>query len=128
MFRLFLTLPIILSACLKDETVSGYADPQTVYSLQEISGTPFSAQATITFPQEGRVAGRAPCNSYSTSQSAPYPWLDLGPIAATRAACADLAQEKVFFTTLSQMTQIEVLDGLLILRNDANQEMVFRVR
>jgi len=108
--------------------VSGYADPQTVYRLQEINGARFTAQATITFPQEGSIKGRAPCNSYNASQSAPYPWLDLGPIAATRAACADLGQERVFFTTLSQMTQIEVLDGLLILRNDANQEMVFRVR
>ncbi|MGR3291722.1 MAG: META domain-containing protein, partial [Paracoccaceae bacterium] len=78
--------------------------------------------------EQGRIAGKGPCNSYSASQNAPYPWLELGLIAATRAACPDLAAEREFFQALGGMTQIEVLGDLLILRNDAGDEMIFRAR
>lgn len=128
MFRLFLTLPIILSACLKDETISGYADPATTYHLQEINGVAFQADATISFPEAGNIQGNAPCNRYSASQNAPYPWLETGPIIATRAACEKLPAETEYFQELSDMTQIEVLDDLLILRSDDGRELVFRAR
>jgi len=128
MLRLFLSLPILLAACLKDETVSGYTDADAVYFLETLDGSDFVATASISFPEAGSVRGRAPCNSYSASQSAPYPWLDLGPIAATRAACPELAAETVFFKALAGMSQIEAFGDLVILRNDAGQEMIFRSR
>ncbi len=128
MLRLFLALPIILSACLKDETVSGYADSEATYVLEELDGAAFAARATISFPKPGSVRGLGPCNRYSADQKAPYPWLDLGPIAATRATCADVAQETLFFKALAQMSQIEALDDLIILRSDGDREMVFRIR
>ncbi len=128
MFRLFLSIPIILAACLKDETVSGYADPETTYFLQELNGKNFRARATITFPEAGSIQGSGPCNRYAADQNAPYPWLQLGPIAATRAACADLPKEKQFFEALAGMTEIEAFDDLIILRNEAGGEMIFRAR
>ncbi|MGR3291115.1 MAG: META domain-containing protein [Paracoccaceae bacterium] len=128
MLRLFLILPILLAACLNDETISGYTDPDAVYHLEELGGSVFTARATISFPEQGRIAGKGPCNSYSASQNAPYPWLELGLIAATRAACSDLATERAFFQTLGQMTLIEVLGDIVILRNDARREMIFRSR
>lgn len=128
MFRLFLTLPFIVSACLPDETISGYADPDAIYYLQELDGAQFAALATISFPKKGSIRGDGACNSYFASQSAPYPWLDLGPITATRATCTEQPQETQFFTALAQMTLVEVLDDLIILRNDDNREMVFRIR
>ena len=128
MLRLFLTLPILLTACLKDETVSGYANPEAVFHLQELDGAAFSARATISFPEAGNIRGQAPCNSYTANQSAPYPWLQLGPIAATRATCSEQQLETLFFKALAEMTLIEVLGETVILRNDADREMVFRTR
>ncbi|MEE9388071.1 MAG: META domain-containing protein [Paracoccaceae bacterium] len=128
MFRLFLTIPFLLAACLNDETVSGFADTQATYHLEEMNGVAFGARATISFPEQGLIRGRAPCNSYSAEQRAPYPWLEMGPIAATRALCADFPAETRFFNALTAMTQIEVLGDLLILRSDTGAEMVFRSR
>ena len=125
MLRLLLAIPLLLGACEKDETISGFTDPQAVYTLQEIDGAHFPARATITFPEPGQVSGKGPCNSYGASQNAPYPWLELGPILATRASCGDLKHEIKFFKALSKMTLIEAFGDTVILRNDANAEMVF---
>lgn len=126
MLKLWLTLPILLSACLKDETVAGYADPELVYLLEEVDGEPYPERATISFPEPGRVAGQAPCNSYSASLTAPYPWFAVDTIAATRRACPALAHEAAFFEALRAATLIEVSGPVLILSNDAGLEMVFR--
>ena len=126
MFRLFLSLPIILNTCLKDETISGYTDTSTEFQLTQISGQPFTATATISFPKKGTVVGKGPCNSYSATQSAPLPWFEIGPIASTRRMCPEMKAETEFFAALSAMTQIEVSGPVLILRNDTGSEMVFR--
>lgn len=127
MFRLILSLPFILTACLKDETISGYVDQSATFDLAEINGTPFTANATLTFPEKGRVAGHAPCNSYTAEQSAPYPWFELGPIKSTRATCPEMEQETAFFEQLKKMTLIEAVSDIVILRNDEADEMVFQI-
>lgn len=123
--RLLPLLFLPLAAC-ADETISGYADPDATYRLAEIGGTAFPASATIAFPAEGEVRGTAPCNAWSATQSAPYPWFTLGPIAATRRACPDLAAEMLFFDTLARMTLAEVQGQVLILSSEDGTEMVFR--
>ena len=120
-FILVATIP----AC-ADESISGYADPAAVYRLSEIDGTPFTARATITFPEAGAARGDAPCNVWSAKQSAPYPWLELGPIAATRRACPEMPAEQHFLGSLAEMTLAEVQGPVLILSNDKGREMVFR--
>ena len=125
MRRLPLLLALALPAC-ADETISGYADPSAIYRLTELYGQSVTAHATITFPDQGQARGVAPCNSWSASQTAPYPWFRLGPIAATRRACADLVNEQRFFDALSGMTLAEVQGPVLILSNDDGREMVFR--
>lgn len=118
-------LLLALAAC-TDETISGYADPDAVYRLTEIDGAPYKANATISFPKAGTARGEAPCNAWFASQSAPYPWLELGPIAATRRACPDLDAEQAYFEALAAVTLAEVQGPVLILSNDAGREMVFR--
>lgn len=125
MIRLALVLPLLVAACQKDETISGYADPDVVYTLTELGGRVFTASATISFPDEGLVRGSGPCNGYSAEQTAPYPWFQLSPLRATRRACPEMAEESEFFGGLQEMTLIEVLGDTLILRNDADNEMVF---
>lgn len=111
-----------------DETVSGYAETETVWQLAELDGTPFQARATITFPQEGSVAGQAPCNSYTATQSVPIPWIEIRDIAATRLACPDLDSETVFFAALEEMTLVEVTLDILLLSTPEGREMVFKAR
>ena len=96
--------------------------------LEQINGTAFKARATIQFPEEGRISGEAPCNIYSGSQTAPYPWFAPGPMMSTKRACPDLAAESLYFEALSEMTLAEVSGNLLILTNDSGNEMLFRAR
>lgn len=119
-----LSLSLALCGC-GDETISGFTDPDLVYHLVEIDGTPFPADAAIVFPAPGRVHGTGPCNQWSAAQTAPYPWIELGPIAATRRACAALALETRFFRRLGQMRFAEVSGPLLILSNDEGGTLVF---
>lgn len=126
MLTMMLTLPVVIGAWLKDETVAGFADPGAVYVLQELNGAPVAARATITFPEPGRIAGEGPCNGYSATQGVPYPWFKAGPIAATRRACPDLPLETAFFETLAAATLVEVAGPVLILSNDDGVQMVFQ--
>lgn len=125
MLRLLLILPFLVSACEKDETVSGFVDPDSTYHLVEIDGASFDARATIQFPQPGVVSGNGPCNSYGGDQSAPYPWLEFGALRVSRRECADGSKERHFFASLTSMTQVEALGDTLILRNEGGGEMVF---
>ncbi|MCK0140928.1 META domain-containing protein [Aliiroseovarius sp. F20344] len=121
---LFIAATATLMGC-KDETISGYADADAEWRLVELDGDTFPARATITFPEKGRIAGKAPCNSFSTAQKAPYPWFETGPIASTKMACSDLEAESAFFEALSQMQISEVSGNTLILSSEAGSEMVF---
>ncbi len=116
---------LAVSACKADETISGHGGAGHVWALQEIDGRVFAAQATLEFPEEGKITGQGPCNRFSTTQSVPYPWFEAGPIMATKMACPDLAIEQFFFTTLAEMTLSEVASDTLILSNDAGRKMTF---
>ncbi|MEL6551099.1 MAG: META domain-containing protein [Pseudomonadota bacterium] len=120
-----LTLPI-LAACGPDETISGFLDPSETWQLAELDGAPWAAEATLSFPEAGRVTGRGPCNAFNATQSAPYPWIEIGPLAATRRACPELAAETRFFEALSAMAIAEVSGDVLLLSGEDGREMVFR--
>ena len=119
---------IFVKASGKDETISGYATPGVTWTLTELGGAPFPARATLTFPEQGQIAGKAPCNSYSATQSAPYPWFEVGPVAATKRACPDLPAEAAFFDALARVTLAEVAGEVLILSTEDGFEMVFQAR
>ncbi|UZD90446.1 META domain-containing protein [Cognatishimia activa] len=121
----FLALLLLISACERDESLTAYGAAGT-WDLQEINGQPFDAPASIVFAEDGQVKGEAPCNSYSTYQSAPYPWIELGPILSTKRACADLSAEQDYFAALGKMSLAEVSGELLILSNDEDESLLFR--
>lgn len=124
---LFLPLLFGLSQC-GDESLRAYGGADQVWTLVEVDGNEFPAKANLTFPAAGKLAGAAPCNSYSAEQTAPYPWFEAGPIATTKSSCPDQAAEMAYLEALSAMTQSEISGNTLILRNDAGREMVFRSR
>ena len=126
MLRSSLILLTILTACLKDETISGQTDSTDLWMLSALNDMPISKRITIEFPEEGRVKGQAPCNRYFGEQTAPLPWFDLKQVGATKMACPDLKLETDYFALLQKMTLIEVANDTLILRNDSNETLVFK--
>ena len=120
-----LTLLASIPACQADETVARYGAADRLWTLQTLNGTAFLATATLEFDSGGPVSGQAPCNRFSATNTVPYPWFELTPIVATRAACPDLDAETAYLGALARMTQSEVREGTLFLRNDDNEEMVF---
>lgn len=121
----FLALLLLITACQRDETLAAYGAEGT-WQLTHMNDQPFAASATITFAEDGQVNGFAPCNSYGAQQTAPYPWFTLGPIRATRRACADLQAEQAYFATLTKMTLSEVSGDVLILSNDNDETLQFK--
>jgi heat shock protein HslJ len=116
---------LFAASCTADETVAAYGGADRVWTLTELDGAPFSARATLSFPDRGRIAGQAPCNRYFGTLTAPYPWFATDMLGSTKMACPDLAQEDAFFSALAAMTQAETLGNTLILRTDDGREMVF---
>ncbi|MEY8096764.1 META domain-containing protein [Falsihalocynthiibacter sp. S25ZX9] len=115
-----------LSSCQGDETISGYSATGVTWVLESLNGVAFTASANLTFPGEGEIAGKAPCNAYFGAQTAPYPWFALEDFGSTKMACADMDQESAYFTALAAMTIAEVAGSTLILTNDDGGEMVFK--
>jgi heat shock protein HslJ len=124
-FLVALLIPLALTACKYDESISGYTDAGATWTLVELDGKPFTTRATIAFPAKGKVTGQAPCNTYASTQTVPLPWFKLGPIMSTKMACADLAAEQQFFDALAAMTLAETLGNTMILTSDDGREMVF---
>ncbi|QGX99394.1 META domain-containing protein [Roseovarius faecimaris] len=117
---------LALAGCRADETVTAYGGADKIWHLQSLDGDAFQATATLTFPEPGQISGQAPCNSFTATQSAPYPWFTTGPVASTRRACPALKAETAFLTALSEMSLVEVLGDTMILSNDAGRQMVFK--
>ena len=128
MLRLLLAVPLLISACQKDETVSGYAQADAIYVLQDIDGVTFAPRATLTLPEQGVITGQAPCNSYLGKQTLPYPWFSVEALAVTKTACPELSDEVAFFAALQTMTLVETSGAILILSNDAGRAMVFQAQ
>ncbi|WP_420556813.1 META domain-containing protein [Roseovarius sp.] len=126
--RGLLTVPLVVSLlnCSGDETLSGHGAADRTWQLEELDGTAFDSTATITFPEEGKIVGEAPCNRYFAAQLQPYPWFEAAEIGTTRRACPDLAQETAFLDALGAMSLAEVTETTLILSTPEGREMIFR--
>ncbi|MFU8836430.1 META domain-containing protein [Roseovarius autotrophicus] len=122
---LLLSAMAALGYC-KDETVAGHGGADLAWHLTSIDGTPFIARATMRFPEEGAIAGEAPCNRFTARQTVPYPWFHAEEIATTtRLACPDLEAETEFLHALAEMTLVEVTGPVLILSTEDGREMIF---
>ena len=120
-----LALLTLMTACKADETLRAYGGGDRIWVLNELDGAPFTARATLEFPEPGQIAGQAPCNRYFASLDVPYPWFKAGPIGATKRARSALDAESAFFDALSAMSLSEVLGDVLILSTPEGREMVF---
>ena len=109
-----------------DETISGYADPAIVWRLETLDERPFAGEATIRFPEQGIVTGSGPCNRFRAVQGAPYPWIEITWISATRRTCPALPAEREFLAALRQARLAEASKRVLILTTADGRDMVFR--
>lgn len=109
-----------------DETIRQYGMGQDTWQVTTLHGTPFEARATLRFSGRNRLAGDAPCNSFTTRMEIPFPWFKVGPIAATRGACPDLAAEQAFFAALTTTTIAQVNNGTLTLSDDTADLITLR--
>lgn len=115
---LILATMLFVAACAKDETIYSYGAAGHTWKVDTLNGAPFDAKATLTFDANGVVRGFAPCNTFSTTQTVPYPWIAFGPIIATRRACPALDQETALFRVLEKVTIGIIRDDVLTLSND----------
>ena len=115
-----------LLSCRGDETVTAYGAADIEWRLYELDGQPFMAQATLAFPEPGQITGSAPCNRFSGTMDAPYPWFDAQELSLTRMACKNLKDERIYIAALQDMTLSEVSGEFLILSNVEGREMLFK--
>lgn len=112
----------------KDETISGFVSPETTWHLVELNGQSFDHEATLAFPEPGVISGNGPCNAFSTTQIAPYPWFEVTAVLATKMACPLIAEEQDFFLALENAAYAEEAGDTLILSNDTGPTLVFKSR
>ena len=119
---------LILAGCVADETLSAFAPTDAEYHLQTMNGKRVTYKVTMVVSKDGQIKGQAPCNSYATATTVPYPWFEVLGIIATRKACPQLPQEAEYFRTLKSMTLAEVSGTVLLLTNDNNNSLTFMSR
>jgi heat shock protein HslJ len=123
-----LLLLLALGACRSDDPLRIYGGPDLVWHLKELGNAPFSAQATLSFPKSGEIAGQGPCNSYFGAVAGIYPAFDAGPIGSTRIACPELAAESAYLAALEAATTAEVTKEQLILTGPDGIKLLFKTR
>lgn len=103
-----------------------------VWTAESVDGetAPERARATLDFRPDGRLGGRAFCNSYATSYAVTGEGLRInGSIAATRMACPEplMRREKAFLDILAGATAHDIRpDGALAITGADGRTVVAR--
>jgi heat shock protein HslJ len=116
----------------ESETMTQNTDPLTgtSWSVDEIDGEGVidRSQATVEFPEPGRVAGNASCNRYMGGYERDGESLTFGNLAGTLMACPEalMNQERRFHQAMGQVTgwRIDPATELLHLVNEADDTMI----
>lgn len=89
-------LTLALSACAVQPSSSPASLAGTEWRLEAVGGQPALAQpqATLAFPEPGRVAGHASCNRFFGSVTIDGQQISFGQLGATRMACVGPADEQ----------------------------------
>ena len=95
---------LILSGCLKDESVSGQTDSDEIWHLVAVNGSKTDGNYTLQFPERGKLSGAGPCNDYQAQQTAPLPWFEVKNLKDTGKSCDQIGSEKNYLETLTRMT------------------------
>ncbi|WP_172330835.1 META domain-containing protein [Mangrovicoccus sp. HB161399] len=95
-------------------------ETETEFRLAEMDGAPYEGSATLIFPEDGRVAGKGPCNNFmGRAEWGEDGAVSFGPLASTMMACPDLDAEKELLKALGAVSKIEMQeDGFLLTTDD----------
>lgn len=115
---------MMITALLLSLGTGAQADP-TLWQLRALDGADYAATAILQLDPDGRLSGRAPCNSFGGMATIAGTGFRTGPIRATRMACPELREEQAFFSALADMTAIQTDGETLSLSNAAGRSMVF---
>ncbi len=117
---LLLCLPVLAAGCAGTAAPPAPVLVGTEWRLESLGGKdlPASSQASLTFPESGRVAGNAPCNRFFGTYTQTGQKLSFSQMGSTRMACIGTAaeQETRYLAALQKATGFEVDGGRLILR------------
>lgn len=102
-----------------------------VWVAEDIAGAGVidNARVTLRLGADGHAGGRGGCNSYGGSYALDGATLRLGPVAATKMACAEalMNQEQRYFEALAAVERFAVTgDGALLLTTPDGREIRFR--
>lgn len=100
------------------------------WSVEEIGGAMVDgSEATLGFGEDGRLAGRASCNLFTTSYELSGEALTVGVTATTRMACAPvlMEQERRFLEILQKVRQFDIDEtGALVLTDVDGRRILAR--
>ena len=87
--------------------------------LEDLAGSGMmdGIQATLTFPETGKIAGNGSCNRFFGSAEISGDTIKLGPLASTRMACPDpvMNQEMKYLAALQAAERFEWKDPNLLI-------------
>lgn len=111
------------------ESIDLLAGVEWVIEDIDNAGIVDSANVTLEFNAASRrVAGQGGCNRYNAAFDLSGEGLSIGPVAATRMACAPalMEQEQRFFTLLSRISRFDIAPsgGLLLYSNDQTEPLI----
>jgi heat shock protein HslJ len=110
-------------------------DPESLlvggeWTVEDIDGRKVDrSRATLDFGVDGRLAGKASCNAYTTGYTLTGEALTIGPTATTRMSCAPalMEQERLFLDILQRVRTFDVTDaGALVLQDDRGRKITAR--
>ena len=104
-----------------DETALAPDFAKMDWTLSEVDGKAPAYGATLNLGEAGMLAGQAPCNRYFATVTRDGTGFVPGAIAASRMACAQLAEEAEFLALLSDITTAEQGPGLLVLSGGGHE-------
>ena len=99
----------------------------TAWRLADLGGAPAipSVEATLEFPEAGKVAGKATCNRFFGTVEISGASILFGPLAATKMACIDdaaNAQEKKYLELLQAAERFAFDGPTLLLYSRGNDQ------
>jgi heat shock protein HslJ len=120
--------PVLNVSSIKAATASAQSGPAPTASfslsksewlLNDLSGSVLvdNVQATLAFPEEGKVAGNGSCNRFSGPVEIKGHAIKLGPLASTRMACPEpvMNQETKYLQKLPAAERFEWKDPFLFI-------------
>jgi heat shock protein HslJ len=94
------------------------------WHLAGLEGQDVAWEASLRIDGD-KVTGKAPCNRFFGTNTAPLPQVSFGAMGATKMACPDLAAEAVYLEALQAMQRVELDQGHLFLIGPEGRIMEF---